>query len=146
MTTQPLVEQVTVSDPGRTPAIISNDGKSQPSGLAFWGFLLMFIGVAVGVVSKMLIHADSVTVVGVLVSLIGMFLLAYSSLSPSRPKKYNSIPSAEPKVLTQTQTPRSLSPGSNTDYVPSITERTTNLLRSPAATTPPHKHDEESQS
>jgi hypothetical protein len=94
----------------------------------------------------MLIHADSVTVVGVLVSLVGMFLTAYSSLSPAPRKKYNSIPSSKPEVLTQTPTARSLSQGTNTDYVPSITERTTDLLKNPTATTQSQKQDEESQS
>jgi hypothetical protein len=146
MTTQPLVEQETMFDQRRTPGKIENnagnDEKPRPNGLLLWGMILMFIGVAVGVTGKMLMHEDVVTFVGVLLSVAGMFLLAYSSLSPSRPRSYNSIPSSKPKVLKQTQTAGSLSQG-NIDYVPSITERTTNLLKSPAATTPSQKHDEE---
>jgi predicted lipid-binding transport protein (Tim44 family) len=147
MTTQPLVEHVTVFDPRSRPGDvdnnIGNDARIRPNGLLLWGMMLMFIGIAVGGTGKMLVHEDIVTLVGVLLSVAGMFLLAYSALSPSRPKRYNSSPAARPKVLTETQTPKSLSQGSNTDYVPSITERTTDLLESPAATTPAHKHDEE---
>jgi hypothetical protein len=142
MTTQPLVEHVAVFDPSRTPANIGNDVRPRPNVLLLWGFIMMFVGVAVGVIGKMLIHQDVVTVVGVLVSLVGMFLVAYPSLPRSRPRKYNSIPSSKPEVLTQTQTPKSLSQGSNTDFVPSITERTTDLLE-PAATTQSQKHDGE---
>jgi hypothetical protein len=70
-----------------------------------------------------------------------MFMVAYSSLAPSPPKKFKSIPSSKPEVLTQA--PTSLSEGSITDYVPSITERTTELLKNPVATVPSQKHDEE---
>jgi hypothetical protein len=143
MTTQPLVERVDVFDPKGTSANVGNDEKLRPNGLLLWGFIMMFIGVAFGVIGKMLIHADSVTVVGVLVSLVGMFLTAYSSLSPPPRKKYNSIPSSKPEVLTQTPTARSLPQGSNTDYVPSITERTTDLLKTPTATTQSQKREEE---
>lgn len=146
MTTQPLVEHVTVFDPRSTPGNVhnnvGNDEKLRPNGLLLLGMIMMFIGVAVGVTGKMLMHEDIVTFVGVLLSVAGMFLVAYPSLPRSRPKKYNSIPSSIPEVSTQTQTPRSLSQGSNTDYVPSITERTTDLLE-PAATTQSKQHDGE---
>ena len=141
MTTQPLVEHVNVLDQRTKSAKIGNDEKLRPNGLLLWGMIMMFIGVAVGVTGKMLIHEDIVTVIGVLLSVAGMFLVAYSSLSPSRPKNYNSIPSSKPEVLTQTQTARSLSQGSNTDFVSSITERTTDLLMTPVATEQSQKRD-----
>ena len=141
MTTQPLVERATVFDPRSTPAVIGNDRKLRPNGLVLWGFIMMFIGVAVGIIGKKLIHEDIVTVVGALVSLAGMFLVAYPFLSPSQPKKYDSIPPSKPDVPAQTAAPKSLPEGSNTDYVPSITERTTDLLKNPAATTQSEKHD-----
>ncbi len=149
MTTQPLGEHVAVFDRKRTPADVSNsvanklgDETRRSDRRALWALIMMFIGIAFGAIGKMLIHQDIVTVVGVLLSVAGMFMLAYSSLSPPRPKKYNSIPSARPEVLTQTQPPKSLSQGSNTDYVPSITERTTDLLKTPATATESHKHDD----
>jgi hypothetical protein len=144
MTTQPLVERVDVFDPKGTSVNAGSDEKLRPNALLLRGMILMFIGVAVGVTGKMLIHENIFTVVGVLLSVAGMFLVAYSSLSPSRPRSYNSIPSSKAEVLTQTQTARSLPQGSNTDYVPSITERTTDLLKTPAATTQSQKQDEES--
>lgn len=146
MTTQPLVEHATVFDPRKTPAIIGNGEKRRPNGLVLWGFIMMFIGVAVGLIGKKLIHEDIVTVVGVLISLAGMFLTAYPYLSPPQPKKYDSIPSSKPEVLKRTQATKSLPQGSNTDYVPSITERTTDLLKNQAATTQSQKHDGEPQS
>jgi len=140
MTTQP----VTAFDPRRTPGNVDsnfgNDERLRPNGLLLLGFIMMFVGVAVGGAGKMLMHEDIVTFVGVLLSVAGMFLLAYSSLSPSRPRNYNSTPSPKPEVLTQTQTPKSLSQG-NTEYVPSITERTTDLLTPAIAQS--QKQDEE---
>lgn len=151
MTTQPLVKEVTVFDPRRTPTNVANnvdnnvgnDERLRPNVRVLWALIMMFIGVAFGVIGKMIIHEDMVIAVGVLLSVAGMFMLAYSSLSPSRPGNYNPIPASKPEVLTQTQTPKSLSSGSNADYVPSITERTTDLLKNPAATTQSQKHDEE---
>ena len=44
----------------------------------------MFIGVAIGVIGKKLVHDDIVTVVGILLALAGMFMTAYPYLAPSR--------------------------------------------------------------
>jgi hypothetical protein len=73
-----------------------------------------------------------------------MFMVAYSSLVPAQPRKYNSNRSPKP-VLTEVETPKSLSSQSKTEYTPSITERTTDLLEIPVATTQSHKHDRHPQ-
>jgi predicted lipid-binding transport protein (Tim44 family) len=144
MTTQRLVDHPAVLDARSAPAITGSEKQFRPNGLLLLGFIVMFIGVAFGVIGKMLIHQDAVTVVGVLASLAGMFMVAYSSLFPSQPQKYNSNRSPKP-VLTEVETPKSLSSQSNTDYAPSITERTTDLLEIPVGTTQSHKHDRHSQ-
>ena len=136
MTTQPLTNQALVSDLETAPAVLSKDGTQRASGLVLWGFIIMFIGVAIGVIGKKLMHDEIVTVVGVLVSLAGMFLTAYPYLSPSRRKKYDSEPFSQAEVLTKPQPTKSLPQGSNTEFVPSITERTTNLLKNPPAAIP----------
>jgi len=142
--TRPLAEQSTVSDLETTPAIIVNHEERPRNGLVLWAFIMMFIGVAIGIVGKMLLHQDIVTVVGVLVSLAGMFFVAYPFLAPAPRKKYGAGPAVQAKVLTPSQTTKSLPHGSNTEYVPSITDRTTDLLESSPATRPRQREDDDS--
>ena len=138
MITQPLAEHAPVAR-AEKPAIISKTETQRARGLTLWGFIIMFIGVAIGVIGKMLMHEEMVTVVGVLVSLVGMFLTVYPYLSPSRRQKQDYIPSSQPEALTQPQPTRYLPPESNIEYVPSITEKTTDLLKNSAATRPRQK-------
>jgi hypothetical protein len=145
MITQPLAEPATVSDLERRPAIIFKDEPQRANRLTLWGLIIMFIGVAIGVIGKMLMHVEMVTVVGVLVSLVGMFLTVYPYLSPSPRQKYGFIPSSQPEVLTQSEPTKYLPQESNIEYVPSISERTKDLLKNSAATRPKQKEDGESQ-
>jgi hypothetical protein len=134
MTTQPLAELDTISDLERAPAIGFKDEAQRRNGFVLWGFIIMFLGAAIGVVGKKLLHVDIVTVVGVLISLLGMFLTVYPFLAPPRRKKSGSSPSSQPEVLTPSRSTEYLPPASNVEYVPSVTERTTDLLKEPAAT------------
>jgi hypothetical protein len=145
MTTQPLAETATNLE--RKTTGTSRDGKQGLSRLVLLGFISMFIGVAIGVaigvIGKTLLHQEIVTVVGVLLSVLGMFLTAYPYVWPSPRQKYDSSPPLSPEVLALSQ-PAKYLPQGNLDYLPSITERTTNLLKTPAVTKP-KKEDGESQ-
>jgi zinc-ribbon domain len=145
ITTQPLAELKTISDLEKAPAIERKDEAQRRNGFVLWGFIIMFIGAAIGVVGKKFLHVDIVTVVGVLISLLGMFLTAYPFLAPGPRKKNDSIPSSRPEVLTPSRPTEYLPTGSNTEYVPSITERTTDLLKNSAATKPAQKENEKSE-
>jgi len=123
--TQPLAERAAIS---QSEKIALKDERYRPNTLVLWGFIVMFLGTALGVIGKMLIHVDAVTVVGVLISLAGIFLTAYPYLAPSPRKK--SDPTPEVERLTQSE-PKSLHE-STVDYLPSVTERTTDLLKEPA--------------
>jgi hypothetical protein len=136
MTTQPLTNQALVSDLETAPAVLSKDGTQRASGLVLWAFIIMFIGVAIGVIGKKLMHDEIVTVVGVLLSLAGMFLTAYPYLSPPRQKRSDSSPASKAEVLPQSQPTTYLPQGSSTEYIPSITERTTHQLKNPPETIP----------
>ena len=101
-----------------------------------WGFILMFVGVAIGVVGKKLMHEELVTVVGILVSLLGMFLTVYPYLAPARPRKSqsNQLGAQAPSPAVVAAPPKDLPYERPAEYLPSITEGTTNLLPEPAAT------------
>jgi len=123
--TQPIAERAAVSQIDKTT---SKDQMQRANRFVLWGLIIMFIGAAYGVIGKMLIHENTVTVVGVLVALAGMFMTVYPYLLPSR-RKQSDIPT-QPERLTQSQ-PKALHE-SRVDYLPSITERTTNLLNNAA--------------
>lgn len=146
MTTQPLAELATISDQEKTPATRLQDEAQLRNGFVLWGFIIMFVGVAIGVVGKKLLHVDIVTVVGVLLSLLGMFLSVYPFLAPPRRKKVDSSPSSQPEVLTPSRPTEYLPQASNTEYIPSITERTTDLLKNSAANRRGQKENGESAS
>jgi len=74
MITQPLAELAVIPNRERTPAIVFKDERQPANNFAGWGFIIMFIGVAIGVIGKMLMHEEIVTVVGVLLTLVGCFL------------------------------------------------------------------------
>jgi hypothetical protein len=143
LTTQPLARGATISDRESAPAIIIPADKQRAGRLMLWAFIIMFIGIAIGVIGKKIMHDEIVTVVGVLLSLVGMFLTAYPFLSPSRPKKYSSISSSQGEGLTQSQPSKYLPQPSNIEFVPTITERTTDLLKNSAPTRPRQREDGE---
>ena len=144
MTTQPLAELDTISAPERPPAV-SLKGKAQRGNTSVLrGFVMMFIGIAIGVVGKKLLHEDIVTVVGVLISLLGMFLAVYPFILPPPRENNNSNPSSQPQIPTPSRPKEYLPPGDNIEHVSSITERTTDLLENPTATKPAPKENEQS--
>lgn len=126
VTTQPLMEL----KPERGSASGARIQTQPGNALVLWGFVIMLIGVAVGVVGKKLLHEDIVTVVGVLISLVGMFLTVYPYLSPARRQRIESTPSStKPEVVIASPPANYLPQGSDTEYVSSVTERTTDLLK-----------------
>ncbi len=145
MITQPLTEHASLSDLERTPATIFKEERQRANRWVLSGVIIMFIGVAIGVIGKKLMHEEIVTVIGVLVFLAGMFFTVYPSLLPSTRPKSDSSASSQPEAPRQSRPAKYLPQGSGIEYVPSITERTTNLLKNSAATRPRKKEDGELQ-
>ena len=135
MTTQPLADRTATIFQAERTARTQPDERANR--LMLRGFILMFVGAAIGVVGKKLLYEDIVTVVGIVMSLAGMFLTVCPYLLPAR-AKHNTIPSPSPNELTAFQR-KNLPKEREIDYVPSITERTTNLLETPPAARPVQK-------
>jgi hypothetical protein len=129
----------------KRPSIIHEDEKQRQNRLVLRGFIIMFIGAAVGIIGKKLMHEDLVTVLGALVSILGIFLTVYPYLSPSSRRKVDSSSPSQPETLSQSELGNYLPPESRVEYVPSITERTTNLLKNPVVASPKQKEDDESE-
>lgn len=140
--TEPLAESLTgeAAISHRKETKVSEYEIERRNRLVAWGFIIMFVGVAIGVIGKKLMHEEIVTVVGILMSLAGIFLTGYPYLWASSRKDSRSTSSSE-RELKQSQPVNQLTEG-RTDYVPSITERTTDLLKSSEARRPKEKDEE----
>src|SRR5262245_43552593 len=107
-----------------TPAAIRRRARRN----ALWGMAIMFTGIAYGVVGKLMIHDDMVTGAGALVAVIGMFWLAFASLfagwGPTPDARGLSQSVRTPDAKTTAQLTPERAPG----IMPSVVERTTDLL------------------
>ena len=110
----------------------SIDGE-RTNHLMLLGFVVMFAGAAVGVVGKMLLHVDAVTVVGVLAALAGMFTVVHPSLNLPRRRRQTSASAIRPEIFLPAEPTRKLTPMNEADFIPSVTEPTTDLLKTPAS-------------
>ena len=128
----PLVSQLESQAP-----IYTREKTDRTNILMSWGLIIMFLGVAIGVIGKKLMHDEVVTVIGVLVSLAGMFLSVYPYVMLSPRLKHREEPSSESKLEAQSEPRKSLSQERTTEYVPSIAERTTGLLTNSEVTRKP---------
>lgn len=102
--------------------------------VARWGIIVMFIGVVLGIIGTMILHVDAVTIIGVLMSVAGMFLVMYPFLRPAARLKIDSAgTTSQLEIPARPQPTMQLPPVNLIDFVPSVTERTTNLLKVPVA-------------
>ena len=105
---------------------------------ALWGLIMAFMGIAIALVGKMLLHQEIVTFVGVLTAIAGMFFIAaYPLMRSSRPNKRSPGRSSKPETLAAAEPTMKLPPINAVDhFAPSVTDGTTELLKDPAANRP----------
>lgn len=96
--------------------------------LLSWGLIMLFVGAAIGVIGKKVIHQEEVIAVGVLLALAGMFLSVFPYVLPPRRSKQRGGPPTEIELEAHSETRKSLPQERTTEYVSSVTERTTDLL------------------
>jgi hypothetical protein len=108
-----------------------------------WGMALMFAGIAVSIIGKKLIHDEQVGVVGALISIVGMFLTGYFSLSAFSNLTLTERRSAREAKSYEAKTTAQLPPERLADVPFSIAERTTDLLASTADQSAERKRSDE---
>ena len=145
MNTQPLPESATLSQLQSYTGTVTRRETLPTEKLLAWGMIMLFAGAAIGGVGKMLLHLEVVTFVGVLISLLGMFLAVYPYLFPSpRHRRSNTMEPSEPELQAPAKPPKNLLEERAIENIPSITERTTDLLTNSVAT-PKRAQNRESQ-
>jgi hypothetical protein len=101
---------------------------------------LMFGGLMVAMTGKM-VDIRWLTFAGVFACMGGMFLMAaFAMYRQTSPKKRRSRPTAPPVSLDRAGTTNKLLPIGQNDFVPSVTESTTNLLATPSAVANASEH------
>ena len=93
-----------------------------------WGTAIMFIGIAYGIIGKMIIQNDKVIGAGALVTIIGMFWLVYQLLSASFGPATSTRDLSQMGKALDAKTTDQLMPESAQVIMPSVAERTTDLL------------------
>lgn len=96
------------------------------------GLFTMFGSLIIAVTGSMLLHLDVVRYVGVIGLIIGIFIVGYAAVGPSSRGK-RGRPAADDHELPKAETTRKLAPLNEDDFIPSVTERTTNLLGTPVS-------------
>jgi predicted nucleic acid-binding Zn ribbon protein len=95
----------------------------------FWGLVMAFGGILLAMTGK-LADLRWLLFAGVFLSIGGMFLIAaLSMVLRSRPRKQKSI--RQPDSLSSADTTNKLLPIGEFDFIPSVTENTTDLLKEP---------------
>lgn len=107
--------------------------RSQKIRLA--GFISIFVGLAIALTGSMLFHVQLIVYVGVLMNFLGMFLTVYPSIVPQSRRSIEVVPQAPPESLRTPQTTKKLMPMDDTFIIPSVTEGTTDLLKTDRSTT-----------
>ena len=96
--------------------------------------VFMFGGLLVAMAGK-LAELRWLTFTGAFIKVVGLFCMAaYGMVQQSRPRRSRKpFRTVQPAELSKADTTNKLLPIGDDDFIPSVTERTTNLLEVPAA-------------
>ena len=115
--------------PTNAIALSGESGISRVAKMRRFGIISIFAGLGIALTGKMLFHLDLVVYIGVLMNFLGMFLIVYPSVAPPRRTKSVLPTFAKQETLTPAETTKKLTPVNDIDFIPSVTEGTTNLLK-----------------
>ena len=106
------------------------DEPRRPIPRAFWGMTLAFAGILLALIGSM-IDIRAVVMIGVIMSVLGMFSIAAMSILNQGRKRSPRV-SKQPGFLSEADSTNKLPPMNASEHFPSVTENTTNLLKEPA--------------
>lgn len=110
--------------------------KPRRFNVRLWGLLtlLMIFGGLLLAMGGKIFDVKWVIFTGLVIMMSGVFFVAaYGLLRQSRPRKFKARPSQHPEILSPADTTNKLLPLADTEFIPSVTERTTDLLKTPAS-------------
>lgn len=93
-----------------------------------WGGIVLFIGLALVILSKKYFHNDLFTMLSSLVTLSGVFIMSYAVFAAMMSGAKVSISSPSPKAGTRPDIADAAPPDLLSPVPPSVTERTTSLI------------------
>jgi hypothetical protein len=138
-----LIEHLAETGSDQLPMESSAATRRRMRRNALWGTAIMFTGIAYGIVGKIMIHVDMVSGAGALVAITGMFWLVYQLLSA----RFGLTPSArdlsQPGRAPEAKTTAQLTPERVMDIIPSVAERTTDLLANAPIQSVEGRHSDE---
>ncbi len=121
-----LTEHLSVADSDRLMAKVNESLLVRRMyKMLLWGIIAVIFGIALLAIGK---NNGLITLPGLLIALAGMLLAVYGVLSPLKAMALSSRQSSQPKALKQPEPDLYLPPKHFSEPVPSVTERTTELL------------------
>ncbi len=109
-----------------------NPGARPASPSVLPGLAMAFGGIAIALFGRMVFHLEAAALIGVLISIAGMFYVAaYPYLRRSLGQKRKTAPTSHGVPLTPGYQTNKLPPMSVNDFPMSVTENTTDLLKVP---------------
>ena len=110
------------------------EGNSRPFNPRAWGlFVLMLVfGGLLTAMGGKLFGVKWITFTGLFIMIGGIFLVAaYGLLRETRPRKRKAKPVAPPEPVLRADTTNKLLPIGDNEFIPSVVEPTTELLKTP---------------
>lgn len=109
--------------------------KPRGSNPRIWGLLTLmvtFVGLFVAMAGKIL-DMRWLSFTGLFIMICAMFgVAAYALVRETRPRKRGTRQPMKPQAIEQANTTNRLLPIGDNDFIPSVTDRTTDLLETPA--------------